>query len=122
MYTPEQLRNIFSHEVVEYLVNKNRGGNSGAKGNTYENFFAIYQLALLAQLVIESNKKSNFQAKSLPSLMISSLIAKMKLLSSIINLKIAKMKNGEKDLKVYLMISKSNTTSTSLYQESHGLA
>lgn len=57
MYTSEQLREIFGNEVVEYLVNKNRGGNSGAKGNTYENFFAVYQLALLAQLVIESNKK-----------------------------------------------------------------
>lgn len=65
MYTPEQLRNIFSNEVVEYLVNKNRGGNSGAKGNTYENFFAIYQLALLAQLVIESNKKIQLSSQIL---------------------------------------------------------
>lgn len=65
MYTLEQIRDIFGNEVAEYLVNKNRGGNSGAKGNTYENFFAVYQLALLSQLVIESNKKIQLSSQTL---------------------------------------------------------
>ncbi len=56
MYNLDRVREIFGDEAAEYLVNKNRGGNSGAKGNTYENFFAVYQIALLSQLVIESNK------------------------------------------------------------------
>lgn len=56
MYELEQIRVLFDEEVVSYLTNKNRGGTSSEKGNTYENFFAIYQLALLSQIVIENNK------------------------------------------------------------------
>lgn len=65
MYTFEQIRDVFGDEAVEYLVNKSRGGNSGAKGNTYENFFAVYQIALLSQLVIESNKEIKFSSQLL---------------------------------------------------------
>lgn len=65
MYTLEQIRDIFGTEVAEYLVYKNRGGNSGAKGNTYENFFAVYQLALLSQFVIESNKEIQLSSQTL---------------------------------------------------------
>lgn len=57
MYTDEQIRELFGNEVLQYLTHKNRGGVSGEKGNTYENFFAVYQLALLAQEVIESHKE-----------------------------------------------------------------
>ena len=56
MYELERIRVLFGEEVVSYLTHKNRGGTSSAKGNTYENFFAIYQLALLSQIVIENNK------------------------------------------------------------------
>lgn len=56
MYSIEQIKLVFDEEVVFYLANKNRGGTSNAKGNTYENFFAVYQLALLSQIVIENNK------------------------------------------------------------------
>ncbi len=65
MYALEQVREIFGNEAVDYLVNKNRGGSSGAKGNTYENFFAVYQLALLSQLVIESNKEIQLSSQIL---------------------------------------------------------
>ncbi|KJH69608.1 hypothetical protein [Aliterella atlantica] len=65
MYVLEQLREIFGNEVVEYLVNKNRGGSSGAKGNTYENFFAVYQIALLSQSVIESGKEIQLSSQIL---------------------------------------------------------
>ncbi|WP_009632888.1 hypothetical protein [Synechocystis sp. PCC 7509] len=57
MYTPEQLSQLFDEESLRYIHNKNRGGSSAAKGNTYENFFAIYQIALRSQQVIESNKE-----------------------------------------------------------------
>ncbi|MUL36229.1 hypothetical protein [Gloeocapsopsis dulcis] len=65
MYTLEQLKNIFDNEVVKYLVNKNIGGKSGAKGNTYENFFAVYQLALLAQIAIEGNREIQLSSQLL---------------------------------------------------------
>ncbi len=65
MYNLDRVRGIFGDEAAEYLVNKNRGGNSGAKGNTYENFFAVYQLALLSQLVIESNKGIQLSSQTL---------------------------------------------------------
>ncbi len=52
MYSEDQLAQVLSQEVFSYLRNKHRGGRSNQKGNTYENFFAIYQIALLAPEVI----------------------------------------------------------------------
>jgi hypothetical protein len=57
MYSSEQISKLFDDEALRYLHNKNIGGNSAAKGNTYENFFAVYQIALRSQLVIETNKE-----------------------------------------------------------------
>lgn len=57
MYTESQIGELFDAEVLAYVVNKNRGGISNNKGNTYENFFAVYQIALLSQDVIEYNKE-----------------------------------------------------------------
>lgn len=65
MYTTEQIRKLFNDEVVQYLANKNRGGANSAKGNTYENFFAVHQLALLSQSAIEDNKKIHFSSQIL---------------------------------------------------------
>jgi hypothetical protein len=48
MYSEDQLAQVLSQEVFSYLRNKHRGGINNQKGNTYENFFAIYQIALLA--------------------------------------------------------------------------
>jgi hypothetical protein len=63
MYTNEQIRQLFGSDVLSYLANKNRGGISGEKGNTYENFFAVYQLALLAKEVIENQREINFYSQ-----------------------------------------------------------
>ncbi|NEQ70230.1 MAG: hypothetical protein F6K21_33010 [Symploca sp. SIO2D2] len=63
MYTNEQIRKLFGTDVLSYLANKNRGGISGEKGNTYENFFAVYQLALRAQDVIENKREINFYSQ-----------------------------------------------------------
>lgn len=63
MYTNEKIRQLFGSDVLSYLANKNRGGISGEKGNTYENFFAVYQLALLAKEVIENQRKINFYSQ-----------------------------------------------------------
>lgn len=57
MYTDEQIRELFGDEVLQYLTHKNRGGVSGEKGNTFENFFAVYQIALLSQDIIENPKE-----------------------------------------------------------------
>lgn len=65
MYTNEQIREIFGSDVLRYLENKNRGGVSAEKGNTYENFFAIYQLALLSKEVIEGEISINFYSQIL---------------------------------------------------------
>jgi hypothetical protein len=63
MYTNEQIRQLFGSDVLSYLANKNRGGISGEKGNTYENFFAVYQLALLAKEVIDNKREINFYSQ-----------------------------------------------------------
>ena len=63
MYKIEQIRELFDDTVVQYLSNKNRGGTSNAKGNTYENFFAVYQLALLSRIIIEYNKEVTFSSQ-----------------------------------------------------------
>ena len=63
MYTYEQIRQLFGSDVLSYLANKNRGGISGEKGNTYENFFAVYQLALLATEVVENQREINFYSQ-----------------------------------------------------------
>ena len=31
----------------QYLKHKNRGGKNNAKGNRYENYYAVFQIALL---------------------------------------------------------------------------
>lgn len=56
MYTPDLIRQLFGDDVLNYLTRKNRGGISAEKGNTYENYFAIYQIASLAKDVIEHSK------------------------------------------------------------------
>jgi hypothetical protein len=53
MYSDSQLTTILNEKNIQYLRNKYRGGSINQKGNSYENFFAIYQLALLAKEVIE---------------------------------------------------------------------
>lgn len=63
MYKIEQIRKLFDEEVLSYLTNKNRGGTNSTKGNTYENFFAVYQLALLSTIVIEDNKEVIFSSQ-----------------------------------------------------------
>lgn len=56
MYSEAQIRDQFGNEALNYLKNKHRGGTNSEKGNTYENFFAVYQLALLAEQVIEQKE------------------------------------------------------------------
>jgi hypothetical protein len=53
MFTIEQVESLFGQETRKYLQNKNRGGINGEKGSTYENYYALYQVAVLAQDLIE---------------------------------------------------------------------
>ncbi len=56
MYEDKDIEKLFGDETLQYLKNKNRGGASNAKGNTYENFFTVYQLARLSKEVIEGQE------------------------------------------------------------------
>jgi hypothetical protein len=53
MYTEDQIKNLFGNKAVDYIKNKNTGGVSNSKGNTYENVFAIYKISSLSKNVIE---------------------------------------------------------------------
>lgn len=57
MYPQDLIETLFDRDTCDYLSRKHIGGTSGEKGNTYENFFAVYQLAKLARVVIEANSK-----------------------------------------------------------------
>jgi hypothetical protein len=63
MYEDRKIEELFGSPTLEYLKNKNQGGISNNKGNTYENFFAVYQLALLAKDVIEDSKDIYFSSQ-----------------------------------------------------------
>src|SRR5258708_33203067 len=48
MITLEQLIDVFGtdgNKLFEYLKNKNKGGVNNSKGNIFENFFTVYQIA-----------------------------------------------------------------------------
>jgi hypothetical protein len=57
MYTPEDITTCFDGETLKYLQNKHRGGTNGQKGTRYEDYFAIYQLALLAPKTLEEGQE-----------------------------------------------------------------
>ncbi|HBB33497.1 MAG TPA: hypothetical protein DDZ80_14880 [Cyanobacteria bacterium UBA8803] len=63
MYNQEQIQELFGNEVLEYLKNKNKGGRVNEKGNTYENFFTVYKLALLSREVLEDEKELSFASQ-----------------------------------------------------------
>jgi hypothetical protein len=52
MYDSQVIAGLFGQDALQYLINKNRGGTSGAKGSSYESYFAVYQLALMAEEAI----------------------------------------------------------------------
>lgn len=53
MYSENQICGLFGDASLKYLKNKHKGGISNEKGNTYENFFATYKIALLSTNAIE---------------------------------------------------------------------
>ncbi|NJM76538.1 MAG: hypothetical protein HC852_13060 [Acaryochloridaceae cyanobacterium RU_4_10] len=55
MFREDQIQHQFGTKVLNYVKNKHRGGTNSEKGNTYENFFAVFQLAFLAPQIIEFN-------------------------------------------------------------------
>ncbi|MFB2838249.1 hypothetical protein [Floridanema evergladense] len=63
MYTEEQIKQLFSDKILKYLKKKNAGGISNEKGNTYENIFALYQIACLSKQVIEDGRGINFYSQ-----------------------------------------------------------
>jgi hypothetical protein len=64
MFTAEQIQSLFGQLAIEYLQNKNRGGINGEKGSTYENFYALYQVAVLAQEVIELGRDATLYGQA----------------------------------------------------------
>lgn len=63
MYSNQQVSSLFGNESLQYLQNKNRGGISNEQGNTYENHFAIYKIALMSIQVLEKQKRIKFYSQ-----------------------------------------------------------
>ncbi|MEQ8969912.1 MAG: hypothetical protein RIE73_05895 [Coleofasciculus sp. C1-SOL-03] len=63
MYQPEQIQELFGKQVLDYLKNKNKGGIVNEKGNTYENFFAVYKISVLSKDVLENEKEIFFASQ-----------------------------------------------------------
>lgn len=65
MYSSEEIQEHFGNATLRYLQNKNQGGNSGQKGTRYEDYFAVYKLAQLAQDIIEAELNVQFSSQLL---------------------------------------------------------
>jgi hypothetical protein len=65
MFTIEQIESLFGQETRKYLQNKNRGGINGEKGSTYENYYALYQIAILARELIEFGQDATICSQGL---------------------------------------------------------
>jgi len=63
MVSREQLDDVFKEEgaaLHTYLQNKNRGGAGNSKGNTFENLFAVYNIAKLFNSKPRENDNGTF--------------------------------------------------------------
>ncbi|MBE9189380.1 hypothetical protein IQ230_03170 [Gloeocapsopsis crepidinum LEGE 06123] len=60
-----RIRELFGDKDLKYLKNKNRGGSNNTKGNTYENYFAVYRIALLSPEVLEEHKEIQISSQVL---------------------------------------------------------
>ncbi len=53
MFSEQDIKNQFGEDILKYLKNKNKGGKSNERGNTYEKHFAVFRIAQCAPEVIE---------------------------------------------------------------------
>ncbi len=65
MYSDNQIRKLFGDESLVYVKNKHGGGVSNEKGNTYENFYATYKVAMLSAAAIEKQADIKFYSQIL---------------------------------------------------------
>lgn len=65
MYSENEIKQHCGQDALDHVQRKNRGGVSNEKGNTYENLFAVYQIAHYAQQVIENQIEIKFHAQIL---------------------------------------------------------
>ena len=65
MYSQDEIKQHCGQDALDRVQRKNRGGVSNEKGNTYENLFAVYQIAKYAQQVIENRIEIKFYAQIL---------------------------------------------------------
>ncbi len=65
MYSENQIRELFGDDSLQYIKRKHRGGASNEKGNAYENFYAIYKIALLSASAIEHHTEIKFYSQIL---------------------------------------------------------
>jgi hypothetical protein len=63
MINDEQIESLLGEKALKYLKNKERGGSSNQKGNTYENVFAIYQIALLGPVIWEQGQSIDISSQ-----------------------------------------------------------
>lgn len=65
MYSENKISDLFGDVSLQYVKNKNRGGSNNEKGGTYENFYAVYKIALLSASIIEQHAKIRFYSQIL---------------------------------------------------------
>lgn len=65
MYSENQISELFGDASLNYLKNKHRGGTSNQRGNTYENFFAAYKIAVLSASTIEQRSEIKLYSQML---------------------------------------------------------
>jgi hypothetical protein len=65
MYPPEIISELFGDAVLDYVNNKHRGGQNNAKGNSFENYFTLFQIAELACEFFETDETVIFSSQIL---------------------------------------------------------
>ncbi len=65
MYPSETISELFGDAVLDYVNNKHRGGQNNAKGNSFENYFTLFQIADLACEFFETEETVIFSAQIL---------------------------------------------------------
>ncbi|KPQ33496.1 MAG: hypothetical protein HLUCCA11_18390 [Phormidesmis priestleyi Ana] len=65
MYSDNKISQLFGDQSLAYVKNRHRGGTNNEKGNTYENFYTTYKIALLSADAIEKQASIKFYSQVL---------------------------------------------------------
>ncbi|MBC7882013.1 MAG: hypothetical protein H7Y37_11860 [Anaerolineae bacterium] len=65
MYPRETISQLFGADALQYVNNKHSGGQNNAKGNSFENYFTLFQIAELAHEFFDTQESVIFSAQIL---------------------------------------------------------